>query len=171
MGLTVSAVEQEIINRVGGKLTLAGISTTVSAVGTATNATLDLCIRRAAGELGVIPATPLTIADADLAPLAGWQVEKLADLATLQALRVVLGWLNRVDTKVSLGEQKLHQLVEDVQAQIKALTADLERDPFGPDVPAAACKPIKAGERMPGDVYRRERWEGRRRPPWDFLPG
>lgn len=170
MPLTVSAVEQEIVNRVGPKLTLAGISTTVSTPGTATNASLDLCIRRAAGELGVIPATPLAIADTDLASLIGWQVEKLADLATLQALRLVWAWLNRVDTKVALGEQKLHQLVDDVRAQIDSLVTELERTPFGQDVPGAAVAQIRTGQHVPGDVSDRH-GHGRRKPHWDFLPG
>ncbi|MDR3634341.1 MAG: hypothetical protein P4L84_11100 [Isosphaeraceae bacterium] len=168
MPLTVQSVRQVIVNRLGPKLARVGITTDATVAG----GVLDDCIRRAAGELGVIVATPLTVVDGDLVSLAGWQVEKLADLSTLAALRCVLGAATAVDQKVSHGEQKLNQFVKDVAAQIDQLQRELERSPFGPDIPTAAVAQIKAHERMPGDVYgSSRRRDERRREPWDFLPG
>jgi hypothetical protein len=133
----------------------------MSTVTTGANASLKGPIRRALKELGYPTASPLSVTDSDLSAVladvattpaaVAWRVERLADLAVLQALRSVLGKTTEVDYQAGQDREYLSQFATSVRAEIAALEVVTSR-PYGPDTLPAVVSPMTDAP-MPNDPF------------------
>ncbi len=133
MALTVVGCETEIVGRLLGKLNRVGMSVATDE----TNLDAIACTRKGLSYLGLSPADPTTVVDADLVNVKGFACEKLFDSATLEYLYRILGQCSGVDVKAGDNELYLSQLADEVQAEIKQYEARLIK-PYGPMVPTGA---------------------------------
>lgn len=162
MSWTRANVETEIVDRCGPKM--AWVAMPVTTVGS--NASLNGPIRRAVQGLGGV-AAGFTVTDADIAPFAGWQLELLADWATLQTLKSILLKLTDVTFKIGQEEYDLTDMIEQTQAQITMLEARLAEDAYGPSLPGGATAPMNSignvgrGTDIPNDPYNPHRTRSR----------
>ncbi len=148
MAITVANTESEVVTRLRGKLVRLSLSVLVNG----SNPDLKGPIRRSLGWVGMSPAAPPAVTDADLADVTGWDVEKLFDAATLEALYVCLGNCASVDETVGLNSQSLSQLSAQILAMIKALEERLTK-PYGPNVQGGAVGQMAGGVPMPNDTF------------------
>lgn len=145
--LTRAPVEGVLIRRAGTILRAVGLDGTTQ---NGTNADLNDPIRRALRTLGCDSADPINVVDADLAPVTGWQVEKLLDAAELRLLESIWGNWAEVSQRISQGENEFQQLADRIQTRIECLEERL-RKPYGPNVGAAAVGRIDHGRHIPYD--------------------
>ncbi len=117
MPLTRVSLATEVVERARGFLTAAGLSVVTDS----TNATVMLAGRKALARVGLLPITPGSLADADVAAVPAAKVELYSDSATLETLRIILLHCTGVDQKVDNDEQKLSQLADSLRKAIKAL--------------------------------------------------
>ena len=124
MALTRANTEFMIETRAGPLLTAADMDgTTVDG----TNADLNGPIGRAVRALGHSVASPVAVADADVAAVTDAQLDEFLDVAELYTLEAILGNLDDVDIKVGPRSESLSQLAEQVERKIKRLLKRLER--------------------------------------------
>jgi len=159
--LTRAAVEAEIVDRIGPRMAFVGMPITTDG----TNASLNGPIRRALVSMGFPTASPLQVSDADLTAFIpspqtqpardAWRVERLCDLACLQALESVL-WKTTgddVDWKAGVDEVKASQFVDAVRKDVERFEAKV-KEPYGPDLPAALLGGMTPDPlRMPNDPF------------------
>lgn len=112
MSLLLSDLKTVLAGLCGGTLTAAGLD------GSDTSTAWMYPIASALRSLGLVPASPLTVVDADLVAVSDDQVGQLVDVAELAALEAALGNYTKVDQKISLGEIKLGQLRSELEATI-----------------------------------------------------
>lgn len=159
MSLARAAVEAEIVDRIGPRMAFMGMSVITDG----TNPSLNGPIRKALAGMGFPMAAPLLVTDADLAGFYdsglssparnAWRVERLCDLACLNAMQSILFKTTDVDWKAGVDELKAHQFVDDVRADLAALEAKAA-EPYGPDLPSAVVASMTpAPLRMPNDPF------------------
>lgn len=118
MPLTVAGVQAEIAGRLAGKLAQAQLAVTPDPT-THLIAVLASPVRDGLYYLGLAPADPLAVTDADLARVPPGKVKVYLDSATLEALYVIRGALtNAFDQQVEAERQSLHQIATDLDAMI-----------------------------------------------------
>ncbi len=128
MPLTVSDIERELLTRVGPYLVRVGLDGTTAG---GANASLRSPIRGAAWAIGLVPADPIAVADADVADVVGFGLEKLLDVAELKALELCWGNWPEVDQQAGDESQDLSQLADRLERRIKFLTERVSK-PCGP---------------------------------------
>lgn len=171
MPLTIARLETELLARIAPFLLAVGLDSTTA---DGTNADLRGPIRRGVLATGITPAD-LDVADSDIAAVAGWDLEKLLDVAELRALEVCWGNWSEVDEKAGEESQSLNQLADRLERRIAALAKRIT-EPYVPVdelgiVPGASCSGlITAGRRKPWHIPPDPRaypgrpgWEGRYR--------
>jgi hypothetical protein len=124
VAILVSDLQATLAGRCGATLTKAGLDGSASS-----SAWLDP-LAESAREMGVTLASPLTVADADLAAVTQAQVSQLVDVAELRSLENALGNLTKVSQKVSLGAQDWGELRDGLERAIGRLAARA-RDLYG----------------------------------------
>jgi hypothetical protein len=138
--LTVATAENEIVLSLGGKLAQAGMPLTVDG----TNASLNAPIRKALRYVGIVPADPITVVDADLARVPATRVEDYIESAKLEALYVIQGTMpNGFDQQIEQERQNLHQIMTDVAAMIadyQSRVPKLNLPKFAVGPPPATCR-------------------------------
>lgn len=122
MSLTKSQADAELIDRTSGLLAIVGKSVVVDG----TNPDTVGALREGLASLGLGVATFGAVADADLAAVPTSDYPQLFDVAELRLLRNIRGSLTLVDQKISLGEQKLGQVRDGLNAAITDLEAKLK---------------------------------------------
>lgn len=153
MPLTVAAIEEELLTELGPYLATVGLD---AATADGTNPSLRGPIRRAVLHLGGSTAGPIAVADADLLPFEGWQVERLLDVAKLRAFEICWGNWPKVSFSAGGNSQQLSDLADRLKAWIDFLTKRIA-EPYGLGVPigpgasarglidAGRCVPYQAG--------------------------
>lgn len=116
MPLTRVTLATEIVDRAGGFLSAAGLSVAKDA----TNTIAMIAGRKALARVGVTPADPVALADADLTSVPASRAEEYLAAANLEALRLILQNCGGVDQQVGNHEQRLSQLRGSVVAAIEA---------------------------------------------------
>jgi hypothetical protein len=149
MAITRAGIEAELVGKMRGKL--ANGFYTLSVLTDGGNPDLNGPIRRAVLTLGGTVAGELTVADADLAPFSGWDVERLLDAARVEALKTCLDQCAFVDVQADQDEMKLSQLAGQIQAEITYLEQRLS-EPYGLNVNPSVVAPM-AGRDMPNDPF------------------
>lgn len=149
MPATVANLEDVLIRRVGGKLKAAGLDATAR---DGTNADLRGPIIDAIRGLGRATASAVAVVDADLAAIPDAQLPRLYDLASIQALYACLGNLSECDEKAGGDEQRLSQLVSQVNDAIKLYEGRLLK-PYGPQVGGTAIGELTTARPMPNDPF------------------
>jgi hypothetical protein len=147
MPVTRAAAEAEVVSKLKGLMSSRFVSLSTASDGS--NPDLNGPLRRAILYLGGSTVDPIVVTDADFVPFAGWQLERLIDVARIETLKVLLGQLAFVDTKVDGDSQALSQLA----AQIKAMIADLESAAFGPTIPVFAAGTMTSNPYIPNDPF------------------
>jgi hypothetical protein len=127
--MTVADVEAELLVELAPYLARVGLD---SATDDGTNRSLRGPIRRAVLHLGFATAGPLAVADADLAPIVGWDVERFLDVARLRVLEYCWGNWPKVDFSAGGNSQSLDQLASRLERRIKELREQVAR-PYGPE--------------------------------------
>lgn len=131
MGLTVAQIEGVLLKRCGPAMGVVGMDATTN---TGANADLADAIGYGVTMLGLAAASPLAVADGDVASLAGPRLAKLLDLAERRTLETVLNGYTFVDRQVDRDAQKKDQFRQGLRARIDALTARLSQ-PYGGGFP------------------------------------
>ena len=116
-----------------------------------TNGDLNDPIRRAARQIGVAVADPVTVADADLAGLVDWQVEYLFDVAELRLLESIWENWTEVSQAISLGKIEAQQLADRIETRIEKLEERI-RKPYGRNIGVLAGGAIRHGRCLPANV-------------------
>ena len=145
--LTRAGVESELIDRCGVLLVKVGRNGTTC---DGTNPNLNDPIRRGLRTLGLDTADPILVADADLATVTGWSIEKLLDAAELRCLESIWGSWAEVCQKIGLGSIELQQLTDRIERRIDHLVTRL-RQPYGPNTGAPVVGAIRKGRVTPND--------------------
>ncbi len=133
MPLTVAAIEAELLIMVGPYLRRVGLDGTTA---DGTNVALRGPIRRAVLAMGRTMVDPISVTAVDIANLAGFELEKLLDVAELKVLEMCWGNWPEVDQSAEGTSQSLSQLADRLERRIKALMERIAR-PYGPDAEAA----------------------------------
>lgn len=124
MPLTLAVVQTSIVNRIGGKMQQAFLTL----VADGTNPVLMDACRDALLYVGVVPADPATVTDADLAKVPARRVKTYTDAAILEALYVVAGRMpDAFDQRIQGNDQKLHQIMDDLAALINEYKAKVPK--------------------------------------------
>ncbi len=149
MPLTLASVDTVLVGRLRGKLASLSLSVLVDG----TNPDLMDSIRKALAWVGVVPADPALVTDADLAPIpAGGPTERFLDAATLELLYVMLGQCVDVDQMLDSEQQMLSQVARQIEAMIKMLEARLLK-PYGPGMVKPVVAPSPVGVPIPNDPF------------------
>jgi len=115
MSITRAQAETELVSRQKERMEMVGMAVTV--VGT--NADLNGPLAYAARKMTLALASPVTVADSDLAALAYEDLDEFFDLAEYRLMLNIKGRFSLVDIKVGPRSESLSQLAT-------ALTADIE---------------------------------------------
>jgi hypothetical protein len=124
MALTRAIVETELVRRLGGYLTAAGLAITTAG----SNADLSSPIAYALRASGYSLATAGTPADADLDDVTAADEDKVYDLAELRALENIYRHYTKVDSKAGAVEAKLDQLRAGIRIAIADKKAQIADD-------------------------------------------
>jgi len=107
MSFTRAQVEVELVSRVGGVLTAAGLDgVTVNGANASLTGSLGYGVRK----LGYALATAGVVTDADIANVTDARADEFLDLAELRALMSAQGNYNLVDLKVGPRSESFSQL-------------------------------------------------------------
>jgi hypothetical protein len=138
MPATRCDVEDELVVRVGGWLK-AALLTADPARDPAPRAYLNPAIRSALAFVGVAPASPFLVGDADVALVPDPALDRLLDFAHYKAVETCLGNLGREAVTKSLGSASisLSDLVGRMKEELARLREDLEKK-YGPALTTSA---------------------------------
>lgn len=170
MSLTVAGTHAVIVERVGGRMTLAKLSVAPDSNGLVPK--LSGPCRDALAYLGLVPADPAAVADADLARVPPGRAKVYFDAATLEALYVIQGNLSfAFDQKVEAEQQMLHQLEEDLETLIAQYLSRVPKlNVMRTGVGQPPCRPIPNDANLPPVSYHPGGWPYRTAPPFPVLP-
>lgn len=126
MTLTRANAETELVARAKKKMELVGLAVTMLGV----NADLDGPLSTAFRKVGHVPASPVTVTDADLANLSDDEIDEYFDRAELRLLENIHRNFDLNDIKSGQQEEKLSQLAQQIQKDIELLTARI-KDEYG----------------------------------------
>ncbi len=161
MELTVALIEAELLVRLGPYLKRVGLDGTAA---DGTNAALRGPIRGAVWSLGLATADPIAVADADVAGVEGFALERILDVAELKALETCWGNWPEVDQQAGEESQNLSQLADRIERRIRFLsdrTARLYETAAGVRPGPSASGLIRAGRCMSRGAFGMVRGEGR----------
>lgn len=124
MPITLAAMEGEVVNRIGGKMALAGMSVATDG----TNSAIHPAIRDGLAYVGLAPADPIAVTDADVAAVPVRHFKAYRDSCTLEALYIVQGVIqDAFDQQIEEDRQALHQIAADIAAMIANYEARVPR--------------------------------------------
>lgn len=148
MPLTRATLAGELVDRVGGILSAAGLSVARDA----TNAPAMIAGRDALARVGRVPADPMALADADLSPIPNARVREYVAYATICVLRIALQNCGKVDQQVGTHEQRLSQLRDAIVAAIGDAEDAFEAE-FGPLAPGDTAVSTANPAAIPNNPY------------------
>jgi hypothetical protein len=126
VALTVSGLQALLSGLCGNWLAASDLD------GTATSAAFLYPIARSLTELGIAPASPLTVADADLTAVTADQLPQLVDVAELWSIQTALQNYSKIDQTGSLGQKRFGHLRMDMERTLARKSKEVrQRYGFG----------------------------------------
>lgn len=126
MAVTRAQVETMLVRRRGKLMSAAGLAVSVSGANADLIDPIGYAIRRLGGSVASI----IAITDTDIATVSADDLDGLLDISELRLLQNIKGNLDVVDITTGPISEKLSQLSDSLQEDIKTLTAKVE-DEYG----------------------------------------
>jgi len=114
MSLTRAQVEEDIVRRAKGKMSLVGMAITTAGSNNDLNNPLVVAFRAC----GLTPASQVPTTDADLVNLSDEQIDEFLDRAELRLFENIYGNIDFTDIQVGPRRKALGQLAEQVEKLI-----------------------------------------------------
>lgn len=114
MTITRANAEAELVSRAKKKMELIGL--VVTTVGT--NADLNSPLAAGLRGLGIVPASPITVSDADFTTLGDADLDEFFDRAELRLLENIHGSIDLVDITSGPQKESLGQLATQLEKSI-----------------------------------------------------